>query len=72
MSDMGAPAAVVIEVPDQARVEFQAEGGATFTQDGGEFRRQMAHGVPCEIDTASEISVVLEELTSSASKVKVV
>ena len=45
-------AATVIEIPVQKRVEFQAEGAATFTQDGGEFRRQMAHGVPHEIDMA--------------------
>ena len=35
MSDMGAPAAIVIEVPAQARAEFQTEGAVTFTQDGG-------------------------------------
>ena len=70
VSDMSASAAFVVEVPDQARFEFQADRAATFTQDGGDFRRRMAHGVPCEIDTAPEISVALEELTSSASKVK--
>ena len=41
MSDMGAPAAIVIEVPAQARAEFQTEGAVTFTQDGGEFRLTM-------------------------------
>ena len=52
LSDMNAAALTVVEIPVQIRVEFQAEGAATFTQDGGEFRRQMAHGVPHEIDMA--------------------
>ena len=55
LSDMNAAASTAIEIPVQICVEFQAEGAATFTQDGGEFRRQMAHGVPHEIDTVSEI-----------------
>ena len=67
VSDMNAPAAIVIEIPVY-RVEYQAKGAATFTQDGGEFRRQMAHGVPHE-DTASEISVVAEESMKAASMV---
>ena len=67
LSDMNAPAAIAIEIPVY-RVEYQAKGAATFTQDGGEFRRQMAHCIPHE-DTASEISVVSEESMKAASMV---
>ena len=55
--DRHAPAATVIDVPPEPRVEFQAEGAATFTEDGAQFRRQMARGDPLELHATSKVSI---------------